>query len=978
MNIGSDIQGFPTVFEAQEFVATHIGMVQYTLLFRDDSLWENGHYSLSNDPLPKNMSYSFFFNGSHNNDPRSKELGVNFPLLVLQKTLEESYLRVRWQDNFERYDVDYGQLWAASETFVSLTDDAANVNATACDMSLRNNQVQTLSSLLPWVLTFAFLLMSNISFQLIAEERRKKLFQNLRRLGLLDTAYWASWFVTFQILLVMGCALATFSSSLVIPHSAVLGAIDMGLMFMLLWLSGTAFVSLSCFLAAFCSSSSVATALSFTQFLIAIFTIVFCGVAVNHYAYAVTDDDSADPACLLINSSYNLIYSKALMGNTFVQFLVFFLPFFHASQAMSDIMSVVQYSAQTIGMDALNTETVILTTATTQGVTFHSKWISNSFLMMFYNTLLFMYLAWLSAQLVSSDDTEGRPLLSVIFPTFIRKMIAGESNEVIQDGDVRGAEKAQSRADQSVRAYKVSKTYSGVQALKEVSFEMKKGEVFVLLGHNGAGKSTLMNIITGLIQPTHGKVYLSGLDVEAESAQVQQTIGVCAQDDLLWDDLTAREHMLLTAAFKGLEYGTQLFQAVDSVLAMVQLEERADHFARQYSGGMKRRLSVAMSTVGDVEILFLDEPTTGLDPVSRRHVWDAINFMKKDRVVVLTTHNMEEADYLADTIMIMHSGQVRAFGDPLFLKQAYGKGYQVNLVVKPTDLEEAQQLVTQALPSSQLVVNLTTGGISVTVPRGDLRGLPRLFTWLESSARAHAIVKEWGVTNTTLEQVFLMLCVQNTDVNFSTANAQEEQVHRQRMCPMCQVFMKETVFMRNFGGKMMILPDSLCNACATSNPHFCVEDATALSIQASEGSHRVEGMAALLAAAQTKMEAAATKRLLDAESAHVEEFDRHLKELTEEGHALGAPHCAADEPSDMAGAKDSSIAIPAPADATVPAAVPAQGPGGGSHQVPINFPICIEDPYSRTAHGSFLSQIHALWVKNAQLQYRQRCSNCCR
>jgi len=103
-----------------------------------------------------------------------------------------------------------------------------------------------------------------------------------------------------------------------------------------------------------------------------------------------------------------------------------------------------------------------------------------------------------------------------------------------------------------------------------------------------------------------GKVCLSGLDVENDSAEIQQIIGVCAQDDLLWDDLTAREHMLLTAAFKGIEWGPQLLASVDSVLNMVQLKERCNQFARQYSGGMKRRLSVAMSTVGDVEILFLD------------------------------------------------------------------------------------------------------------------------------------------------------------------------------------------------------------------------------------------------------------------------------------------------------------------------------------------------------------------------------------
>lgn len=176
---------------------------------------------------------------------------------------------------------------------------------------------------------------------------------------------------------------------------------------------------------------------------------------------------------------------------------------------------------------------------------------------------------------------------------------------------------------------------------------MRRGEVFVLLGHNGAGKSTLINVITGLIAPTHGKVYINGLDAETDVAEVQQAIGVCPQDDILWDDLTALEHMYLTAAFKGLEIGncsveSALRRSIDSVLGKVQLLDRAGEFSKNYSGGMKRRLSIAMSTVGDVDVLFLDEPSTGLDPVSRRHVWDTITWMKKaGRVVVLTTHNME-------------------------------------------------------------------------------------------------------------------------------------------------------------------------------------------------------------------------------------------------------------------------------------------------------------------------------------------------
>lgn len=126
-----------------------------------------------------------------------------------------------------------------------------------------------------------------------------------------------------------------------------------------------------------------------------------------------------------------------------------------------------------------------------------------------------------------------------------------------------------------------------------------------------AGKSTLINIITGLLKPTHGKVYISGLDVEVDASSVQQITGVCPQHDLLWTDLTAREHIYLTAAFKGIESGEPLELAVKKMLTKMNLYDRADSCVSDFSGGMQRRLSVAMSAVGEIEIIFLDEPSTG-------------------------------------------------------------------------------------------------------------------------------------------------------------------------------------------------------------------------------------------------------------------------------------------------------------------------------------------------------------------------------
>mmetsp|Transcript_32 Transcript_32/g.58 ORF Transcript_32/g.58 Transcript_32/m.58 type:complete len:1981 (-) Transcript_32:168-6110(-) len=929
LSFGSDVRGFETVDLAQEFVASHIGMVQFTVLFRNDSLWETTAYSPDNIPLEKNLSYVIFYNSSRNNDVRSKEYKINFPLLVVEKTIEESYMRVSLGNAFEKYDVNYGQLWAVP----SGLDDTNQtlINSTKCDLETRPHAI-ALGTTLPWVLVFAVLFLSNVCFQVVAEERRKKLFTSLRRLGLLDTAYWASWFVALQIVILTGASLSLVVAAAVRPHSSSLRGIDLSLMLLLLWLTGSACVSMSLFLAAFCSSSSVATSLAFTQFLIALATLSAATDPLNSY-------DTISGECFFVASSYNKIYSTSLLGHTFVQFLVFFLPFFHSAQAVTDIISVVQYKHQNIRIGDLGSPIQMVYDSTSTS-TFDSKWVGWALKMLAVNTVLYLFLAWLTAEILSSDVTEGRPLLSVLIPPSLRRFLTGSSGTTaVEEGDVRGEEKKKSGDDRSVRAYKVSKTYSGVQALKEVSLTMKRGECFVMLGHNGAGKSTLINIITGIVSPTHGKVFINGLDSELDQAEIQQTIGVCSQDDLVWDELTAREHMLLTAVFKGLNIGPELYSAVDTVLNMVQLKERANEFCSQYSGGMKRRLSVAMSTVGDVEILFLDEPTTGLDPVSRRKVWEAIHAMKKDRVVVLTTHNMEEADFLGDTIMIMHGGHVRALGDPLFLKQTFGRGYQVNLCVRPGHIEEARDMVARVLPDANCTIDETSCAIYVTVPRQNVVGLPRIFAWLENSSRASSIVTEWGVSNTTLEQVFLSLCAQNTEINMSAMS--DTGSSREFLCPMCRVRRKDTVFMRNMSGQAVVVPESLCWICASENEHFVVDDED-VNHALLAGESKDKEVSELLKSAHRKAEAFATKHILDLE--------------------------AQQEDVDIEGVNwDSPLLTNGSTDQTAASAFTEE-------EFSQDFKT---SDSTQSANGSQYAQIHALVVKNIVLQSRQKCSNIC-
>lgn len=187
------------------------------------------------------------------------------------------------------------------------------------------------------------------------------------------------------------------------------------------------------------------------------------------------------------------------------------------------------------------------------------------------------------------------------------------------------------------------------KAIKNFSLAIRPGEIFGLLGPNGAGKTTLISMITGLYPPTNGNAWVSGFSIKEEINQVHLLMGVCPQFDLLWPDLTIREHLTFYARLKGINRADER-KKVDSAMREVVLEKFEKFKAKELSGGMKRRLSVAISLVGEPKIVFLDEPTTGLDPENRRQLWDILVGARGKRAMILTTHSMEEADVLCSRI----------------------------------------------------------------------------------------------------------------------------------------------------------------------------------------------------------------------------------------------------------------------------------------------------------------------------------------
>lgn len=223
----------------------------------------------------------------------------------------------------------------------------------------------------------------------------------------------------------------------------------------------------------------------------------------------------------------------------------------------------------------------------------------------------------------------------------------------------------------------LTKHYDDFLAVDKLNLKIRKGEVFGFLGPNGAGKTTSIKMMVGLLKPTSGEILIDG---ESMSSANRDRIGVCPQESVLWDSLTCRENL----AFMGNMYDVpkdELYERIEKLLDDMKLSDKIDTYASNLSGGMKSRLNLAMALIHNPEIVFLDEPSAGLDPQSRLVLWDYIQSLckKQGKTVVLTTHFMDEADTLSDRIAIIDHGQLLLLNTPDKLKQEVGTGDVVEL-----------------------------------------------------------------------------------------------------------------------------------------------------------------------------------------------------------------------------------------------------------------------------------------------------------
>ncbi|KAM6919010.1 retinal-specific phospholipid-transporting ATPase ABCA4-like [Xenentodon cancila] len=226
-------------------------------------------------------------------------------------------------------------------------------------------------------------------------------------------------------------------------------------------------------------------------------------------------------------------------------------------------------------------------------------------------------------------------------------------------------------------------------AVNCLNINFYEGQITSFLGHNGAGKTTTMSILTGLYPPTSGTAYINGRDIRTDIDIIRTSLGMCPQHNILFNHLTVEEHILFYSLLKG-RTQEEAKREVEDMLVDLGLPNKRDDEAQNLSGGMQRKLSVAMAFVGGSKVVILDEPTSGVDPYSRRSIWDLLLKYRGGRTVILSTHHMDEADLLSDRIAIISKGQLFCCGSPLFLKNCFGVGFYLTLVRRMKDLRKRE------------------------------------------------------------------------------------------------------------------------------------------------------------------------------------------------------------------------------------------------------------------------------------------------
>ncbi|KJE88968.1 ATP-binding cassette sub-family A member 1 [Capsaspora owczarzaki ATCC 30864] len=564
----------------------------------------------------------------------------------------------------------------------------------------------------------------------IVFEKERRLREAMKMMGLRNWVNWLGWFIKSLIYLTISVVIVT----IVVKTGDILPNSDAFLLFVFFWLFCIATISFSFLISVFFQRAKIAAAFG---------TIIYFFAYVPYFFIDPRYDDLSagvkTGACVL---------SSTCVG----------------------IGATIMASLESQGVGAtwsnLHTPATVddnITLGTVMG-------------MFFFDAILYLVLAWYIEGIYPGEYGipqrwyfpfqrsywfgSARSSNNVPMSTSARTPLRGSSDQLDQsdsipaDADPKNFEAEPSGLKAGIRIDNLTKTYADKKtAVRNLSLNMYEGQITALLGHNGAGKTTTMSIITGMIPATSGTAYVDGYDITTSSNRARDSLGLCPQHDILFDSMTVHEHLDFYASLKGVDK-SQLEREITEMISDLGFTDKTNYQSQALSGGMKRKLSVAIALIGGSRVVILDEPTAGMDPYARRATWDLLLRHKARRTILLTTHYMDEADIMGDRIAIMAEGQLRCLGSSLFLKSRYGIGYHMTLVKEPRcNVNSITALVKSHVASAVLATDVGAE-LAYVLPTRETPNFANLFAELENR-KVELGIGSFGVSITTLEEVFL-------------------------------------------------------------------------------------------------------------------------------------------------------------------------------------------------------------------------------
>uniref|UniRef100_F6XIP8 ATP binding cassette subfamily A member 17 n=1 Tax=Equus caballus TaxID=9796 RepID=F6XIP8_HORSE len=583
---------------------------------------------------------------------------------------------------------------------------------------VQDNFFLVLQNEFPLFLLLSFICSELIIINSIVLEKERKLKEYMCAMGLVNWQHWVAWFIIFFISSFIVVSFMTILFCTKVKNVAVFRNSDPSLIFIFLMCFAIATILFAFMVSTFFQKAHVATAAGGIIFFFTYLPYLYLA-----FTYTQRSHFEKIAFCLFSNVAMALgvrLISRFEIRGTGIQWW---------------------------NMGSVNGE-------------FN---FTQVLLMLLLDSFLYSLVAWYVESVFPGEYGTPKPWYFFVMPSYWR----GESKPLTRSVlDVGNPEKApknkfiQEEPTNLMKGIEIQHLHKVFHkgrnehiAVKDLTMNLYQGQITVLLGHNGAGKTTTCSILTGLIPPSSGQVYINGYEISQDMVQIWKSMGLCPQHDILFDNLTVSEHLYFYAQLKGLSR-QKCPEEVKRMLHMLGLEDKRDSRCRFLSRGMKRKLSIGIALIAGSKVLMLDEPTSGVDVVSRRAIWNLLQQQKSDRTILLTTHFMDEADLLGDRIAIMAKGELQCCGSSLFLKQKYGAGYYVTLVKKPhCNTEQISHLIYHHIPNAVFQSSIGEE-LTFILPKESVHRFESLFTELELR-QVELGIASFGASVTTMEEVFI-------------------------------------------------------------------------------------------------------------------------------------------------------------------------------------------------------------------------------